>query len=174
MSVSRPARTKQEVVKDFRTSEILDAARRVIADMGYADASMERIAQKAGVAKGTLYLYFKNKETLLARAFEHGLAELTARARAATQRARGPTQKLREIVRAGLEHSAESQAFFQARRERSRFGGVGPPLFRDAQQRQVESYLGFVANVIARGIRAGEFRRVNSHRAARFLMELVR
>ncbi len=98
MSVSRPVRTKETVVKDFRTSEILDAARRVIADVGYADASMERIAQKAGVAKGTLYLYFENKETLLVRTFEDGLGELISRARGATQRARFYTCKLREIL----------------------------------------------------------------------------
>ncbi len=45
MSVTRPARTKEADAKDFRTIEILDAARRVIADVGYSDASMERIAR---------------------------------------------------------------------------------------------------------------------------------
>ncbi len=174
MSVSRPARTKETVVKDFRTSEILDAARRVIADVGYADASMERIAQKAGVAKGTLYLYFENKETLLVRTFEDGLGELIARARGATQRARGATCKLREIVRTGLEHSAETQALFHAIRERSPLGSSDSLLLRTALQRQVESYLGFVANLIERGIRARQLRRVDSRRAARFLMELIR
>ena len=174
MTVSRRARTKEEVVKDFRTGEILDAARRVIAEIGYADASMERIAQRAGVAKGTLYLYFKNKDTLLARAFEHGLAELMDRARVATQRVRGPTQKLREIVRAGLELSAEDQAFFQAIRERSPLGPDGSPLVTETLLQQVESYLGFVANIIERGIRAGEFHKVDSQRAARILIELLR
>ena len=41
-------RTKEEVVKDFRTGEIVQAARRVIGELGFADASMERIAQEAG------------------------------------------------------------------------------------------------------------------------------
>ncbi|TDI95861.1 MAG: TetR/AcrR family transcriptional regulator [Deltaproteobacteria bacterium] len=174
MSVSRPARTKEAVVKDFRTSEILDAARRVIADVGYADASMERIAQKAGVSKGTLYLYFENKETLLVRTFEDGLGELIARARSATQRARGATAKLREIVRTGLEHSAESQTLFHAIREHSPLGSNDTLLLRTALQRQVEGYLGFVENLIERGIRARQLRRVDSRRAARFLMELIR
>ncbi len=135
---------------------------------------MERNAQTARVAKGTLYLYFENKESLLVRTFEHGLGELIAQARGATQRARGATCKLREIVRTGLEHSAESQTLFHAIRKRSPLGSNDSLLFRTALQRQVESYLEFVANLIERGIRAGQLRRVDSRRAARFLMELIR
>ena len=50
------AKTKDEVVKDFRTGEIVRAARRVIGELGFDEASMERIAHEAGVAKGTIYL----------------------------------------------------------------------------------------------------------------------
>jgi len=174
MDASRTARTKEELVKDFRTSEILDAARHVIADLGYTEASMERIAQKAGLAKGTLYLYFENKESLLARAFEDGLQEIIGRARAATHRTRGAACKLREIVRTSLEHSTESQVLFQVIRERSTLESDTSALLRGALQQRVESYLRLVANVIERGARAGEFRRLDSQRAARFLMELVR
>jgi len=174
VTLSRSLRTKEEVVKDFRTGEILDAARRVIADLGYAEASMERIAQNAGVAKGTLYLYFKNKETLLARAFEDDLSEFMSRAQEATRRARGPTEKLREVVRMALEHAAQNHAFFQAIRELSPLGSDASTLYSDTLLEQVESYLDFVASVIERGIRAGKFRKLDSLRAARFLTELVR
>ena len=71
MPLERRAVTKEEVVKDFRTGEIANAARRVIGELGYPEASMERIAQEAGVSKGTLYLYYRNKRALLLTAIEH-------------------------------------------------------------------------------------------------------
>ena len=88
MDLSRSARSKEELLKVFRTEEILQAARRVISRDGLADASVERIAAEAGVAKGTLYLYFDSKETLLARACEPVVAELLRRTRRAIQRTR--------------------------------------------------------------------------------------
>ena len=56
MATPHTSRTKEEVLKDFRTAEILDAARRVIGELGYADASMERIAQRmAGLGTETAF-----------------------------------------------------------------------------------------------------------------------
>ena len=43
---------------------ILQAARAVFAEKGYADARMNDIAKRAGIAVGTIYLYFKNKEAM--------------------------------------------------------------------------------------------------------------
>ena len=48
--------------KQARPGEILDAALNVFAEKGYAAARMEDIAQRAGVTKGTIYLYFRSKE----------------------------------------------------------------------------------------------------------------
>ncbi|MCL6620965.1 MAG: TetR/AcrR family transcriptional regulator [Syntrophobacterales bacterium] len=58
--------TKKEVLTEFRTQEILAAARRVMERRGGVEgATMEEIAQAAGVAKGTIYLYFASKEHLI-------------------------------------------------------------------------------------------------------------
>ena len=84
-------KTKDEVVKDFRTGEIVRAARRVIGELGFDEASMERIAHEAGIAKGTIYLYFRNKEELLAHVAEHGFRELMERARLATRARAAPS-----------------------------------------------------------------------------------
>ena len=50
--------------KDTRPAELLDAALDVFAEKGFAAARMEDIAARAGAAKGTLYLYFRDKEAL--------------------------------------------------------------------------------------------------------------
>src|SRR5678816_2676989 len=50
--------------KEARPSEILDAALAVFAEKGFAGARMEDIAARAGVTKGTIYLYFESKEAV--------------------------------------------------------------------------------------------------------------
>lgn len=54
--------------------QILDAAVIVIADNGYHQAQVSRIAKQAGVADGTIYLYFKNKEDILISVFQEKMS----------------------------------------------------------------------------------------------------
>jgi TetR/AcrR family fatty acid metabolism transcriptional regulator len=73
-------RTKEEVLEEFRCATICDAAMTVIARKGVAEATMQDIAGEAGIAKGTLYVYFRDKDELLARtadgAFDRLVTEL--------------------------------------------------------------------------------------------------
>ncbi len=59
-----PAPEKRRLTQDERRAAILTAALDVFSDNGFAAARLEDVAQKAGVAKGTLYLYFPDKEAL--------------------------------------------------------------------------------------------------------------
>ena len=61
MDTTRP-RWKRR--KDARPAEILDAALDLFADRGFAATRMDDVAARAGVTKGTVYLYFKTKEEL--------------------------------------------------------------------------------------------------------------
>ena len=65
-------KTKEEVLQEFRIQAIRAAAGRVVAEKGIEGATMEAIAEAAGIAKGTLYLYFKNREDLLERTADYG------------------------------------------------------------------------------------------------------
>lgn len=168
------ARTREQVIRDFRTSEILGAAQRVIGEIGFGDCSMERIAQEAGISKGTIYLYFEGKDALLVEAFKRSFALLLERTRGFARRARGPEAKLRAIVEAALDHSQDQRAFFESLEDWPQLGPGGASLLRENLQPHVEEYLQFVAGQIDRGIRRGVFRRVGPRRAARALLELLR
>jgi AcrR family transcriptional regulator len=75
MSISlKPSKT--EVVTDFRRSQILDAARDAFARHGLAGTTVEGIAKRAGVAKGTVYLYYRSKDEILRQVLDEDLAEL--------------------------------------------------------------------------------------------------
>ncbi len=54
--------------------QIIDAAVIVIAENGYHQAQVSKIAKEAGVADGTIYLYFKNKEDILISVFREKMA----------------------------------------------------------------------------------------------------
>lgn len=61
--------------------QIIDAAVVVIAENGYHQAQVSKIAKQAGVADGTIYLYFKNKESILISLFEEKMGIFTEKIR---------------------------------------------------------------------------------------------
>lgn len=62
--------------KKEKFAMILNAAEKVFAEHGFHRSQVSRIAKEAGVADGTIYLYFKNKEDILISLFRHRLGEL--------------------------------------------------------------------------------------------------
>src|SRR5512135_2087611 len=97
-------RTKREVLAEFRHEEILEAARRVFAQKGFRDTSVDEIAQAAGVAKGTVYLYYSSKEAIYTAALEDGLRRLIDDVRARMGAAAGLREKIRAFVATKLAH----------------------------------------------------------------------
>src|SRR4249919_3784848 len=91
-------KTRRDVVTEFREAEILQAARQVFARRGFADASMEDIAQVAGLAKGTLYLYYDSKRELYRAALRAGLVELCDALERAIDKAPSLPAKLQAYV----------------------------------------------------------------------------
>lgn len=77
---------------------ILDAAIEVIAEHGFFHSRVAEIADRAGVADGTIYLYFKNKDELLMAAIDSAFHRFTHRARAALAQIPDPREKLRRIA----------------------------------------------------------------------------
>ncbi|HMF88998.1 MAG TPA: TetR/AcrR family transcriptional regulator [Candidatus Angelobacter sp.] len=77
---------------------ILDAAIEVIAEHGFFHSRVAEIADRAGVADGTIYLYFKNKDELLMAAIDSAFHRFTQRARAALAQIPDPREKLRRIA----------------------------------------------------------------------------
>lgn len=72
-------RSLRERQREERARLILGAAQDVFADKGYRDASIDEIAARAGIAKGTVYLHFASKEDLLVALVEQEIVEFLAR-----------------------------------------------------------------------------------------------
>ncbi len=69
-----PAQTRRERRKDARPGELLDAALALFVEKGFAATRSEEVAARAGVSKGTLFLYFPSKEELFKAVVNENLA----------------------------------------------------------------------------------------------------
>jgi AcrR family transcriptional regulator len=106
-------RTKKDVVTEFRTGEILQAAYRVFAERGFELATMDEIAKAAGVAKGTLYLYYPSKQDIYSAALHRSAVELAARTATAMEGASGIEAKLQAFIATRLRYFEEHRDFFR-------------------------------------------------------------
>jgi AcrR family transcriptional regulator len=110
----RAQKTRADVLRDFRTDQILDAATVVFGKVGYANASIERIAEEAGVARSTVYVYFPNKELLLNQCLARHRVVLGARVREAIEGASGFEARMAAFFAAVLIYVGEVSEFFRA------------------------------------------------------------
>ncbi len=78
--------------------KILDAAISVIAENGFFNSRISDIAARAGVADGTVYLYFKNKEELLMAAINRAFSSFMQKARAEVAGISDPRERLRRLA----------------------------------------------------------------------------
>src|SRR3954471_14239615 len=85
-----------------KRERILEAAVKIFAEKGFYNAKVSEIARVAGVADGTIYLYFKSKDDLLISIFEDRMEEVNSNARAAVAGPGTPLEKLHALLRTHL------------------------------------------------------------------------
>lgn len=81
---------------------ILDAAIKVFAEQGFHQATISQVAREAGVADGTIYLYFKNKADILSNFFSYRSRQVFENFRQVVNEADGAEAKLRSLIRRHL------------------------------------------------------------------------
>ncbi len=106
-------KTKNEVVTEFRSAEILQAARRVFAEKGFNAATVDDVANAADVAKGTLYLYFKSKRDIYLAALKQGIQAINEETNRRVENERTIEGKLRTFIDTRLRYFEENGDFFR-------------------------------------------------------------
>jgi TetR/AcrR family fatty acid metabolism transcriptional regulator len=94
------------IEKNNKYHQILEAAVKVFARQGFYQSTVAQIAKEAGVADGTIYLYFKNKDDILVQFFSYRTKQVFELFREEVDRAKTSSDKLRNLVR---RHLAEFQ-----------------------------------------------------------------
>ncbi len=166
-------RSKEEVVQEFRIQSIQEAALRVIARKGMSAATMQEIAEEAGVAKGTLYLYFRDRDELVEKTFENVIQQLHAKVDAALATDMPFDQKLRAVMSAKIAFFRDNREFF--RLYISLRMPEGTPQQQARQKRQChpeyQNRVKAIARLLEEAMERGEVRRVDPYRLALFIIE---
>lgn len=151
-------KTRREVLAEFRSGEILAAARRVFARRGYDAATLEEVAQEAGIAKGTLYLYFPGKEEIFWAAVRERMLELRQRTLEAMRLAEGIQARLRAAIAARGELMRSDAEFMRI--YLTEFGHLcaHPTRFRKPFRELYLAMARDLAEVLQAGMQAGELR----------------
>lgn len=145
--------------KEARPAEIVEAAFRAFAERGYADSRIEDIAARAGVAKGTVYLYFPDKEALFEAVARSRLQPLVGMVAELASQSQGTT---REILRTLIErmHAAVPGSDLEVLIRIILSEGRRFPELVDAYHRESISHATrLLGAVMERGIERGEVRR---------------
>jgi TetR/AcrR family transcriptional regulator, fatty acid metabolism regulator protein len=148
-------RTRPDPLPGPKRDAILRAAIDVFADRGFFNAQVADVARVAGVAAGTVYLYFRSKDDLLVSIFERTMREALAEVRSSVGDTRDPRERLRRFARLHLARLGRDRSLaivFQVELRQStkfmeRFSST---LLRD--------YLGLIRDAIADGQRETLFR----------------
>jgi TetR/AcrR family fatty acid metabolism transcriptional regulator len=164
--MSRPLPSTRSAATDKREA-ILRAAIRVFANNGYFNSKVADIARAAGVADGTVYLYFKSKEEILHSVFDKSMEEAIADGRKRLEAVSDPREKLRRIAQLHLERLGADRdlaVVFQVELRGS------TKFMEEFSAAGFAEYLGLIRSTIEEGQRAGVFRsELNSKVMAKIL-----
>jgi len=135
---------------------ILAAAVEVIAEHGYFNARVSEIAERAGVADGTIYLYFKSKEGILMAAISNAFDAFLEVATAEIATTHEPREQLRRLALLHLTSLGSNHSLaivFQTElRQSARF-------LAQFSQHELKKYFDLIRSVVREGQRQGIFRR---------------
>jgi TetR/AcrR family fatty acid metabolism transcriptional regulator len=154
MRSARSINSIRPVVADKREA-ILRAAISVFAHNGYFNSKVADIAKEAGVADGTVYLYFKSKEEILHSIFDRNMEEGIAHGRAQLEAVSDPREKLRRIATLHLERLGADRdlaVVFQVELRGS------TKFMEEFSAAGLAEYLGLIRATIEEGQQAGVFR----------------
>ena len=157
MPVSAAARRSapKAVAALDKREAILKAATEVFARRGYFQSQVADVARAAGVAAGTVYLYFRSKDDLLVSIFERTMKETLAEGEAALAEVADPRERLRRIARLHLERMGRDRdlaVVFQVElRQSTKFMERFSATF-------LQDYLKLIRESIADGQASGTFR----------------
>jgi len=159
--------TRRNILKTRTQQDILKAAVDIITRQGMPALTMDRVALEAGVAKGTLYVHFKNKKEIFDAAMRMIVEPLFENLAKAIEGEHTPLQKLGNFSRTCIEFFDRNHDFFRViffdrnriQEERKRYHNL------------YKKFVRRVADIVDEGVREGVFQSLDSGKVAAIFME---
>ncbi|HMG02805.1 MAG TPA: TetR/AcrR family transcriptional regulator [Edaphobacter sp.] len=160
---------KKQVVTEFRRSEILLAATKVFGAKGYDGTRMDDIAEAAGMAKATVYVYFRSKDEIYVQVVEQALAELAALTEQHIAAAKDFAGRLGAFISVRLSYWREKQTLYRV------ITSLGREISSRKRslkwQKQTVDYL---VSLFSAAAESGEIERQDFEASAWALMDMIR
>ena len=154
-----------------KRERILAAALRRFANSPYQAVTMDSVAESAGVAKGTLYLYFPSKEALYLGVLSDGIESATRRYQSTVDPSLDIAERLRRAIQVSIQ-------FYDERRDLLRLIATEEPRLAEARNRIIANWrergYNFFASLIEEGIRGGVFAPTDSRLATLAILGGIR
>lgn len=164
----KPCRWRRR--KEARPEEILEAALELFTEKGFAATRITDVARKAGISKGTLYLYFDNKEAIFRAVVQEMITPQLEREEALVDAYQGPTDVLfREMIHDWWEYIGNSKLSAIPKLMIAEAGNF-PELAEFFVNTVVKRARRLYAKAISRGIVRGEFNPVDPEVVARLVV----
>jgi TetR/AcrR family transcriptional regulator, fatty acid metabolism regulator protein len=138
-----------------KPQQIIDAAVRVFARNGFYNSRVSDIAREAGIASGTIYLYFKTKDEILVTLFREKMAGFVSALRKEISGEADAPAKLRRLVRLHFETLEARPDLAEVVQLELR---QGQKFFRGACAQEISTYFDLIGSVLEEGVAAGLFR----------------
>ncbi len=166
---------RREEKKAQSRRRILDSAREVFFRDGFMAANLDEVADKASVAKGTLYRYFENKAELYVAVLAHNGAIFEEKMRGTLSSDLSAVEQVRTTAQFYFAHYVANPDYFQifwAIENQSVIGEL-PTAVLDQVARLWEQCIQIVAELIENGVKQGEFRECDSWEVAHLLWTIA-
>ncbi|MGE0159338.1 MAG: TetR/AcrR family transcriptional regulator [Gemmatimonadales bacterium] len=154
-----------------RPTEILEAALDAFAERGLAGTRVDDIAARAGVSKGTLYLYFDSKEELFREAIRDKVAR-TLEGLASAVEGASPTERLSRFIEAYWAHLRRPHFASMYRLIMAELHQF-PELTRFYAEEVSGKVIDFLAQLVRSGVDAGDFRELDARVTSRMIVSLL-
>ena len=154
-----------------KRDRIIESALKLFANESYQAVTMDRVAEAAGVAKGTLYLYFQSKEDLYLGILTDGMESMVRDYQASVDANADVKVRLRHAVTMSVE-------FYDRRRDLLRLMMTEEPRMPEARNRIRDEWrdrgVKFFSSLIDEGVQSGAFRAVDPLMATYAIMGSIR
>jgi len=148
---------------------IVQTAVKLFSEQPFHKVRLDDVAEAAGVGKGTVYIYFKNKEELYYSLVYEGFVELVEKLKVQTsQPVMSAADKLTAVVDGFVHHGITQPQFFEVLRT---VGVPDPSSSWEATRREAAE---LIEKVVQEGVASGEFRESKPNRIGLYVMAMVR
>ncbi len=161
---------EMKLKKEEKKRKIIDAAIKIFARNGYFNSRVSEIAKEAGVADGTIYIYFSSKEELLSAIFDEALQVFVDESKKDLEQIEDPIEKLREIVYLHLKYLGANRDLAMVFQIEFRHNIV---FMERLSKTKLGDYFKIIEGVIIEGQQKGYFKELNPRFCAKVLFGII-